>query len=698
MKKIIQFILSSALVMTVVGCNTNSKTYTIKFVNEDETVLQQVTVNKGVVPEYTGETPRKVQNAEYTYSFSGWSPQIVAAKSDATYTAMYENTKRKYTITFNNNDGTLISSSLVEYGTMPAPPEDPVKGPSAKYDYSFSGWDKEIVKVTGDETYTATYHKTIHNHLITFLDDDGTTVLKSERFDYGEAPTCDIPTKPSTISKVYEFSSWSPAVEPVYQDQTYTAQYSESPRKYTITFLDEDGITVLKTEQVEYGTTPTCNDPKKPSTETNSFLFNGWSPAVLPVTGEATYTATYQMVDRLYEITFVDDDGNLIDVQYLNKSVVPTTPNTDRADDDEFAYTFTSWDKSIVAVTADTTYTANYSRTRIGYNFDKDNLDSYIGASLYDVTDSKDVTAVMGDNDGATLPGTGGKYLQYKATEAHMYKISLPKIDFRNLQSLSSSVKFICSENDVSFAFTKALAQGKAGITVTESQQDGRIEIVTTAENKVEVKLNINPNSSTRITKTFNDSGIYKGTKSIEFYMYNTGGAKYFTIDRFAPRRDKQYQINKDRVLAVNDTYSWAACYIQMVVGSTFLPADGSAGKYSFTDASTIQLYRNNELVTNAVITGTTAASAFTLSEQYFTFGSGGSASEFNWMARILSSGSTFPIDVFQNDDVLVMKGSLVGVTTATSGYGIDVDLSFEISIIADGYQDTSPGLQFTLL
>ena len=698
MKRIVQFILSTALMMSVTSCANSSKTYNIKFVNEDETVLQEMTVKRGVVPEYTGETPKKIQNAEYTYTFSGWTPQVVAAKADATYTATYESVKRKYTITFNNLDGTLLSSSLVEYGTMPTPPSEPTYGPTAKYDYSFKGWDKEIVKVTGDETYTATYNKAVHNYLITFLDEDETTVLKSERFDYGQTPTCDEPSKPSTVSKVYEFAGWSPMVEPVYKDQTYVAHYDESVRKYTITFLDEDQTTVLKTGQLEYGEMPTCDNPKKPSTETNSFLFNGWSPEVVAVVSDATYVATYEMVARLYEIIFKDNDGNIMDIQYLNSGVSPVVPDTNKPDDEEFSYTFVSWDKTIVPATADVTYTATYTKERIGYYFNKDKLETYVGASLTDVTDNKDVTSIMGENRGGTLPGTSGRYLQYQAAEAHMYKISLPKIDFRVFKSLSSSVRFLCYQNDVTFAFTEDNARNKSGICLTTSQQSGRIEVVATTGNRVEVKLNISPESSTCISKVFNIKDIYQGNRSIDIYMYNTGGDKYFTIGEFAPRKDRQYQINKDRLLGVNNTYSWAACYIQTVIGTTFLPTSESPNKYGFNDADTVKLFRNNELVTNAVITGNTTANAFILSNQYFSFGGGGSLSDFNWMARILSSSSTAPIDVFQDNDVVVINGVLVGFASDTTGYEINVNLTFRINFVENGYQGTSLGLAFTLL
>ena len=64
--------------------------YTIRFLNYDGTELQNTQVKKGDMPAYNGATPTKPEDEDYTYSFSGWSPTIVAATADADYTAQFE--------------------------------------------------------------------------------------------------------------------------------------------------------------------------------------------------------------------------------------------------------------------------------------------------------------------------------------------------------------------------------------------------------------------------------------------------------------------------------------------------------------------------------------------------------------------------------------------------------------------------------
>ena len=73
-------------------------TYTVTWKNWDGEVLQTVTVDYNQTPEYTGETPVRPDDDQYTYTFTGWDPQIVPATANATYTAQFEATLKGYHI------------------------------------------------------------------------------------------------------------------------------------------------------------------------------------------------------------------------------------------------------------------------------------------------------------------------------------------------------------------------------------------------------------------------------------------------------------------------------------------------------------------------------------------------------------------------------------------------------------------------
>ncbi|MBR0403910.1 MAG: InlB B-repeat-containing protein [Eggerthellaceae bacterium] len=63
--------------------------YTVEFVNYDDTVLQSGAYTAGEQPKYDGETPTKPATVKYIYEFAGWTPEVVAVDSQATYKATF---------------------------------------------------------------------------------------------------------------------------------------------------------------------------------------------------------------------------------------------------------------------------------------------------------------------------------------------------------------------------------------------------------------------------------------------------------------------------------------------------------------------------------------------------------------------------------------------------------------------------------
>ena len=104
----------------------------------DGQVAAEEDILKGTMPSFKGSTD-KAPDENYRYTFTGWSPEVVVAEEDATYTAQYSATARVfYTITFNANGGEgSMEPQRFEVGV------DTALNTNAftRNDYMFTGWN-----------------------------------------------------------------------------------------------------------------------------------------------------------------------------------------------------------------------------------------------------------------------------------------------------------------------------------------------------------------------------------------------------------------------------------------------------------------------------------------------------------------------------------------------------------------------------
>ncbi|MBO7573225.1 MAG: hypothetical protein J6T25_00305 [Bacilli bacterium] len=283
------------------------KTYTVTWKNSDGAVLEtDYEVVEGTTPTFDGDEPRKDSDAQYNYVFSEWVPAIGPVNADIEYVASYHEELRKYTVIWKDEDGTVLETdNNVPYGTTPEYNEDePTKEMTKENVYSFKDWEPKVDKVEGDIVYTATYQEDVRKYIVTWKNEDE-SVIKEDEVPYGTLPQYEgqDPSKESTVDKVYTFDGWSPNIKEVEGDATYVATFKEETRSYKVTWLNDDGST-LRVDDVFYGETPSYGEenPTKENRRGVTYYFAGWSPEIVPVESDQTYTAEYT-----YEATFLFD-------------------------------------------------------------------------------------------------------------------------------------------------------------------------------------------------------------------------------------------------------------------------------------------------------------------------------------------------------------------------------------------------------
>lgn len=241
------------------------KKYTVKFVNDDGSLLQSSDVAFGTLPVYEGATPTKAATAQYTYTFTGWTPTISVVTGEATYTAQYSKTVNSYTVTWKyetdeSGPKTLVAS--YNYGEHPVFNNgiNPVKKSSDENDHvwRFLGWEDDYgnyldasAVVTENVTYTAQFKKVVAPRTVVWMINGSGQVTK---WEVGETPSyVGTPRKPDSNGMKYTFSHWTPDIEVVERDTDYeyTAQFTESPQTYTASF-DADGGKFSGSAEVTY--------------------------------------------------------------------------------------------------------------------------------------------------------------------------------------------------------------------------------------------------------------------------------------------------------------------------------------------------------------------------------------------------------------------------------------------------------------
>lgn len=195
--------------------------------------------------------------------------------------------------------------------------------------YAFRDFGTLPTAVTENASMVAQYDET---YRVRYLNDSGSItalqtsyVANNGSIQYNGST----PTKTQTDQYTYTFKQWQGSAETGYNASeqasnfnstgaitvhgpyTATATFTSTTRTYTATFVNKGGTTLATQNNVPYGTTPSYSGSTPTSPDSTDGAFQGWTPALGPITGNTTYTATYASPVEVAEIT--DDWATIID-------------------------------------------------------------------------------------------------------------------------------------------------------------------------------------------------------------------------------------------------------------------------------------------------------------------------------------------------------------------------------------------------
>ena len=250
-----------------------------------------------------------VSNVNYTQTtLQSKNGDYTIDQIQVTYTA------NTYTVSYNGN-GSTSGSTASQTKTHDVTLQLRNNGYS-RTGYTFSKWNTQAngkgtnynagANYTANAAATMYAQWTVNTYKVRFNGNGSTSgSMSDQNFTYGTAQNLTA----NAFSKTgHTFAGWATSADgaKAYNNQqsvnnltatnggTFNLYAKWTVNQYTIKFNNYDG-TQLQSSQVNYGATPayTGATPTKPSTAAYTYTFNGWSPAIATVTGNATYTAQF---------------------------------------------------------------------------------------------------------------------------------------------------------------------------------------------------------------------------------------------------------------------------------------------------------------------------------------------------------------------------------------------------------------------
>ncbi|MBQ7382388.1 MAG: hypothetical protein IJV61_05135 [Paludibacteraceae bacterium] len=306
--------------------------------------------------EYVALANGKTANADHTYSDAAGAGRLFILIQNG-YNCQWwevENVDNLYHCTHPQNDTYYYWD------------EDEETWKEKTYTITWKNWDGSIIQTIGPSETLEDEYIVTYGTMAEFLGPN--------------------PTRENNIDSTYSFIGWKPALGPVTQDVTYTATYESQPRMYTIIFNNEGG-TEIERQFLKHNAVPVCEN-----TPTKVGHILQWDPAISPVIGDQTYTATWlEKLPSEWDVTFVNNAGGELQAAeavgvsehpVYRGSTPPTKENADHLEysSNEYTYTFWGWSAVIDGVaqrfaagtelpcpTHATTYTAVYTEAQKTY-------------------------------------------------------------------------------------------------------------------------------------------------------------------------------------------------------------------------------------------------------------------------------------------------------------------------------------------
>ena len=210
-----------------------------------------------------------------------------------------------------SSDGSQITAyygSSGEILSINQQPESLTKQSTEQYDYTFSQWNRITVN-ENDIIMLPEFEVAERSYTVRFTHPDDPDFQATAQYKYGELPQYmgETPIRAATETAVFSFAGWFPQPHAVTGDVTYTAQFNEEQRLYTVSW---NILGKTQSRSLPFGASPIIPSVRNEIYEDGTlYTFNGWDKTPSTVTQDVTYTAKFSK-ETLVSLP-TDTEGNV---------------------------------------------------------------------------------------------------------------------------------------------------------------------------------------------------------------------------------------------------------------------------------------------------------------------------------------------------------------------------------------------------
>ncbi len=383
--------------------------------------------------------PTKTATAAETYTFAGWYKDeglqtpfdfnVDTITEATTLYAKWTATPVQYSVIFNANNGTEVTTVNVNYGQTVAKPTDPTKTATAAETYTFAGWykDEGLQTPFNFDTDTITTATTLYakwtstpiqvtpaTYEITFNTNGGNNISSQTVEEGSKVTRPQDPTKAEDDNYTYEFVGWysNSDLTNLYDfDTTVSSSFTlyakwdsigkhVATEYYSVFFNTNGGSSVVSYMVLEGSKITKPADPTKAADNYFTYEFVGWYKDSIfqtpfdfdndTITSNITLYAKWNNTAIEYTVTFNSNGGTSVESQtvYYDKKITKPTDPTKTATAVE-TYTFAGWYKD--------------SGLQTPFDFDNDTITSNITLYAKWIPVKNKYTVTFDTNGGTTV-------------------------------------------------------------------------------------------------------------------------------------------------------------------------------------------------------------------------------------------------------------------------------------------------------